>query len=206
MSDAQVAEVVAKAKKAEPVQTEVTMQDGRKVIFVGKRKMLKEATHDANHAGVRFDFVNGESRTVKLAPGDALFHKFAAHGIAQKIGDETAGEESVDDMVLAVDSILGRLGQGEWGAERKAGDGFSGASTVVRAIMEATGKDQTFVKAFLERKLESGKESGLTRQKLYASFRAPGTKTAPIIEKLEREKLAGKPAIDANAELDAMLS
>ena len=197
-----------KPKKPTTEVTQVKMTDGRVVAFAGKRRMVKDYSVDADSGIVSatFDFVNGETRSLMIEPGDSLYPKFVGHGILQKVGDETAGDESVDDMVVHVDAIMQRLGQGEWGAERAAGDGFAGASLVIRAIMEAAGKDQAFVKAFIEKKLEADKAAGgsLTRQKLYASFRAPGTKTAPIIERLEKEKKVAAPAVDADAELEAM--
>jgi hypothetical protein len=64
-----------------------------------------------------------------------------------------------------------------------------------------TGKDIAWVKDFLEKKLTAGKEAGLTRQKLYAAFRAPNTKTAPVIARLEAEKAQKDSGIDADAAL-----
>lgn len=213
MTETATTEATPKAKKAPAEVTKVTMEDSRIVDFVGKRKMLKDATAGEDFAQVVFDFVNGSTRTAKVALGDKLLFRLAAHGLAQKVGDETAGEDSVDDMVVGVDAMLERLSKGEWGAERKAGDGFSGASVVIKAIMEATrgspkypeGMTLTQVKEFLEGKLAASKAAGdeppLTRQKLYQSFRKPGSKTAAIIERLEKEKASGETAIDADAAL-----
>jgi hypothetical protein len=195
-----------KTTKVPTPSVKVTMSDGREVEFVGKRRMLKDYTVTPDGVDARFDFVNGETRKIHVGPGDALLMQFAGHGLLQKVGDEAAGADSIEDVVMAIDKVLERLSKGEWGTTRAPGDSFSGAGIVVRAIMEATGKPIDFVKAFLEKKLEAGKESGLTRQKLYASFKAPGTRTAPIIERLEKEKLAGKAAVDADAELDAMVN
>ena len=204
---AAVAAVVAeapKSAKAVPEVTSVLMKDGRTVAFVGKRKMIKDYSHSTTSATLTFDFINGESRKVHIGQGDPLLYQYVAHGATQKIGDETAGETDVEDMLTAVDSMLARLAGGVWGKERSSGDGFSGAGVVVRAIMETSGKDQAFVKAFLDKKLEAGKATGLTRQALYAAFRAPGTKTAPIIERMEKEKATKAPAMDANAALAEM--
>jgi hypothetical protein len=202
----QTAAADTKPKKAPVEVTTVKMADGREVGFAGKRKMLKTPIDGADGAvGVRFDFLNGETRTVMIAPSDKLFGKFAQHGLSQKVGDETAGDEKVEDCVLHVDAIVERLGKGDWGVERTgAGDGFSGASVVIKAIMEATGKDINFVKAHLETKLAAGKEAGLTRQKLYAAFRAPNTRTAAIIARLEAEKASKESAIDGEAALAEM--
>ncbi len=205
MTEATTAEAPAtKQVKEKTPSVSVMMTDGRTVEFVGKRKMLKSAEANGTTATLQIDFLNGETRKVSIDATDALFTKFAAHGLSQKVGDEAAGEETVDDMVVSIDAILARLASGEWGTERKAGDGFSGASVVIKAIMEATGKDLAFVKEFLEKKLAAGKEAGLTRQKLYASFKVPGTKTAPIIERLEREKLTKDVAINADDALAEM--
>lgn len=205
----------AKTAKPKPEVVKVTMTDGRVVEFVGKRLLDKNYTTEGDSVTATFDFRNGETRKVKVDLGDPILFKFAGHGIVQKIGDETAGVKNedgspdVDSMVVAVDSIISRLAgtgsvEDRWYAERAAGDGFSGASVVIKAIMEASGKDVAFVKGFLDKKLAAGKESGLTRQKLYASFRAPGTKTAPIIERLEKEKKAPAPAVNADDALAEM--
>lgn len=201
MSETQTPDNAAKEKKAPPVVTTVKMEDGREVNFVGKRRMLKSSEVGDGGVTTRFDFVNGATRTISVDISDPLALKLLAHGIEQKVGDETAGVTEVDDMVLNVENIMGRLAKGEWGVERKASDGFAGASIVVRAIMEATGKSVIEVKEFLERKLEAGKEAGLTRQKLYEAFRNPKTKTAPIIARLEAEKAAKASGVDGDAAL-----
>lgn len=185
-------QVKAEAKPKTEV-TQVKMSDGRTIGFAGKRKLIKDVLDD----GVRFDFRNGETRTFKI-PEDLML-RLAIHGAAQKIGDETAGEEDVDDMVVAVDAMIERLGKGEWGATRAAGDGFSGASVVIRAICEATGKNVDAVKAFLQGKLDAAKAAGqsLTRQALYASFRQSST-VGPIIERLEKDKAKKSASVNAD--------
>ena len=178
----------------------VKMQDGRTVGFAGKRKMMKEVLidHHKNEVSVRFDFRNGETRTFAIPNKLAL--DFCGHGASQKIGDETAGEEDVDDMVIAVDTIIERLEKGEWSAERAVGDGFSGASVVVKAIAEVSGKSAADVKAFLQKKLDDATAKGqkLSRADLYASFRNPTTKTGAIIERLEREKKSKASVVNAD--------
>ena len=198
----QTAGADTKPKKAPVEVTTVKMSDGREVGFAGKRKMLKNPVEgEGGQVGVRFDFLNGETRTVMISPSDKLFGRFAQHGLSQKIGDETAGDDKVEDCVLHVDAIIERLGKDEWGVERSgAGDGFSGASVVIRAIMEATGKDLAFVKDYLEKKLAA--DPDLTRRALYDSFRVASTKTGQIIKRLEEAKLAKTAKVDADAELE----
>lgn len=216
------------SEAAEVVKTKaevlaVTMSDGRVVNFVGKRKVNKETLIDeskieldeaagilqiqAGAVSVRMDFRNGETRTLPLGLG--LFAKFAGHGGEQKYGDELASTAdkplSEEDMVLAIDDLHSVLSAGKWGRGRaEGGGGVSGAGVVVRAIMEASGKSMQEVKDFLQKKLESNKE--LTRQALYAAFRAEGTPTAPIIERMEKDKAKKAPAIDAAGALGELAS
>jgi hypothetical protein len=165
----------------------VKLTDGRTVDFPGTRKMQKETfLTDDGKVIARFDFVNGETRSIKLR--DDMILKFAGHGALQKIGDSGAGEKEVDDMVEAIDSTIQQLNNGEWNVKREAG-GFSGTSIVVRAVAEVTGKDLATVKAGIEKKLEALKAAGkeTTRQALYASFRQ-NPKIAAVVQRLESEK------------------
>lgn len=201
MSETQ-ATTEAKAPKKETVYTKVKMTDGREVDFAGTRQTDKTIlTDDAGKAyGVRFDFVNGETRTLLFSElGETIAAYGLGHGIAQKAGDEYSGVKEIDDIVLAVDEIFTRLRNGEWGSAKGAGDSTAGASIVIKAIAEATGKDIAFVKTFLQGKLDKAKAAGekLSRQELYNSFRNPATKTGAIIKRLEEEKLAKSTKVNA---------
>ena len=124
-------------KKETAVET-VTLSDGRIVEFTGKRKLLKESSENADgKVQVRLDFRNGETRLFTLP--DNLLAKFAAHGAEQKLGDEIAGLNDVEDCVLAVDELIDRLYNGEWSVKREA-NGMAGTSVLVRALVEHTGK------------------------------------------------------------------
>lgn len=200
-------------KKAKAEVTMVKLTDGREVGFAGKRKMVKETILDegkilvdgdtitlqAGAVTVRLDFRNGETRSFAIPL--SLIPRSAGHGGEQKLGDETAGEDKVEDMVLAVDDLIERLSKGEWNVPSEGG--FGGASIVIKAIMEASGKDLATVKAFLQGKLDAAKNAGqkLTRQELYASFRNPNSKTGQIIERLEREERSKASKVDADAAL-----
>jgi hypothetical protein len=208
--------VTAEKAKSKTEYTTVTMTDGREVSFAGKRKVNKETLVDESliliegdvmqiQAGalkIRMDFRNGETRTMPLPL--ALMAKFAGHGAEQKFGDELATTAdkplTEDDMILAIDDLNAQVQAGRWGAGRATGGGgVSGASVVVQAIMEAAGKDQATVKAFLQKKLDA--DTGLTRRALYDSFRVAGTKTGVIIKRLEEAKLAKTARVDADAAL-----
>ena len=193
MSETETSQAEAKTAKKETVYEAVKMEDGSTVEFAGTRQVSKTILEDATGVatGVRFDFRNGATRTLSLAElSPALLAQCAAHGVSQKAGDEYSGVKEIDDIVLAVDEIFARLRSGEWGVARGAGDSTAGASVVIKAIMEATGKDQTTVKGFLQGKLDTAKARGekLSRAELYASFRNPTTKTGAIIARLEADK------------------
>lgn len=204
------------ATESKTEYTEITMTDGRKVSFAGKRKVLKEtvldeskitiegsvAQFEAGAIAIRMDFRSGETRLLPLPL--SLLGRFAGHGAEQKFGDELATSAdkplSEDDMVLAIDDLNSLIQSGKWGAGRAAsGGGVSGASIVVMAICEATGKDLATVKAYLQKKLDG--DAALTRRALYDSFRVAGTKTGVIIKRMEDAKLAKVAKVDADAEL-----
>lgn len=158
----------------------------RTVDFAGKRKLLKESFVDeAGNVSVVLDFRNGESRTFTIAP--AMLAKFAAHGAEQKLGDEIAGLDDVEDCVLAVDELIDRLNAGEWGVKRE-GNGLAGTSVLARALMELKGVDMPTVKAFLKDKTQAQKTALRGNAQL-----------KPIIEKIEAEKAAKGPKVDTEA-------
>lgn len=209
-------EVKVPAKKTTEY-LEVAMTDGRKVSFAGKRKVVKETVLDeskivvegdvmqvqAGAISIRMDFRNGETRLMPLPL--SLLARFAGHGAEQKYGDELATTAdkplTEEDMVLAIDDLNAQIQVGKWGAGRASsgGGGVSGASIVVQAICQATGKDLATVKAYLQKKLDA--DEGLTRRALYDSFRVAGTKTGIIIKALEEAKLAKTAKVDADEAL-----
>jgi hypothetical protein len=85
----------------------VKMTDGREVEFVGKRKLLKETIIDGSRRQRPPGLPQRQTRTFVIP--DTLLLKSAGHGMEQKLGDETAGEEDVEDMVASVDDLIGRL-------------------------------------------------------------------------------------------------
>ncbi len=200
--------------------TEVAMSDGRTVGFAGKRKVVKDTIIDESKitvdgstlmiaegaVAVRMDFRNGETRTMPIPL--SLLAKFAGHGGEQKFGDELATTAdkplSEEDMVVAIDDLYAVISGGNWGRGRasEGGGGVSGASIVLQAICEATGKDLATVKAYIQKKLDGDKD--LTRRALYDSFRVATTKTGQIIKRLEEAKLAKTAKVDADAELEGI--
>ncbi|UOF77862.1 hypothetical protein [Bacteriophage sp.] len=160
----------------QPTQVEtVTMKDGRIVEFAGKRRMLKESKLNADGSvAVQLDFRNGETRLFTIPP--AMLNKFAAHGAEQKLGDETAGLEDTDDMVLAIDELIDRLYAGEWSV-RKEGNGLAGTSVLARALVEVYNKTMDEIRAYLKGKTHAEK------------LAIRGTaKIKPVVERIEAEK------------------
>lgn len=197
-----MSEAETKAAKSKAEVENVLMSDGRTVGFAGKRKLDKTVIVEGDGVKVRFDFRNGETRTVDAAELDGAVQLQAmGHGLSQKIGDECAGEEDPEDMVLAVDGMIERLKKGDWRVAREAGDSTAGGSIVVKALAEVTGKTVQQIKDFLQSKLDADKAAGgkLTRQALYASFRVPGNPVAAVIDRMEAEKRAkSSGAVSAN--------
>lgn len=168
----------------------VKMDDGREVEFVGKRKMLKESLIPGEDGyngdpAVRLDFRNGAS-VLFLIP-EELLTKFATHGAEQKLGDETAGEEDVDDMQLAVEGLIERLEKGEWSAKRE-GSGMSGVSVLVKALMQL----------YPEKGIEYLKEKVKGYKPVERTALENSPKIKPIIEKLRSEKLAKAAAVNTD--------
>jgi hypothetical protein len=202
MSDAiqQMAEqATAPASKRERTVTPVEMSDGRTVEFVGKRKLNKDfsISEDGFDLTVTLDFISGDTRKFEISANSPMFARLAAHGALQKLGDEVAGLEDPEDQVIAIEELIERLNKGEWGAERKRGEGnpTAGLSVLAKALVQTSGKSPEAVREFLKSKTNA--------QKL-AMRDNPMIK--PIIAELEAKKKQ-KPkgdAIDSGALLDEL--
>ena len=163
----------------------VEMSDGRKVEFVGKRKMLKNTFIEKDQVTIRIDFRNGETRSWGIP--EALILQCAGHGAEQKLGDEVAGETDVDDMTIAIDELIDRLNKLEWSVRREGG-GFTGTSILMKALMEVSGKAAEAVKEFLKGKSQAEKMA-LRQSKTLK----------PVVERMEGEKVSKAAHIDAEA-------
>lgn len=180
-----------KTAKSKAEAETVNMKDGRLVDFAGKRRMIKESfVGDDGTISVRLDFRNGQTRTMVLQ--EALMKKYAAHGAEQKLGDETAGVDDVEDMILAIDDLIERLDKGEW-TSRAEGSGIAGTSILLRALVEFTGKPIETIKAYL--KTKSQKEKVALRN---------NKDVKPIIDRLEAEKASKGAQVDTGALLSEL--
>lgn len=215
-----MAEATEGKSKAKAEITNVRMSDGREVGFAGKRKVVKETLIDEKRVvvdgdtitlqdgavSVRMNFRNGQFRTYPLKLD--LIPKYAGHGGEQKFGDELASPAdkplNEDDMILAVDALNQQVNvEGDWRAVSEGGGGFAGASVVVMALVEVSGKTLDQVKAFLQKKLDDAKAKGekLSRKELYDSFRNPNSKVGAVVKRMEEERLAKTAKVDADSAL-----
>lgn len=176
----------AAPKRAETQYVTKVMDDGRTVDFAGKRKMLKEGViNEDGSLAVRLDFVNGETRIVKL--NEALLEKFAIHGAEQKLGDEIAGLDDVEDCVMAIDELMDRLDRSEWTVKREV-NGLAGSSVLAKALVEKSGKPIAAIKEFLKTKTQAEKVALRNNPAI-----------APIIARLEAEKVKKPSTIDTDS-------
>lgn len=170
-------------------KTPITMTDGRIVEFGKKQRLHKNAEIGEDSITVRLDFRNGETRSFTVP--DSLLAQFAAHGAVQKLGDAIAGEKDDDDAVLAVEELISRLEKGEWTATRAAGSN-TGASILLKALVEATGKEVAVLKEWL---------GGKSQAEKLALRRSAQLK--PIIDRLEAEKAKNsKSSVDTDSLLE----
>lgn len=176
-------------KSATPVNT-VRMTDGRVVDFPGKRRLQKSWTVVDGKVNVLLDFVNGETRTFIIR--DDMLNEFAGHGAEQKLGDEMAGIDDLDDAILAVDNLIENLNKGEW---KQKGDasGMAGTSILLKAMVEYTGKTIDLVKEFLKDKTPAEK-AALKTSKIPNKA---GLTIKQIADRLEEEKVAKGSKTDA---------
>lgn len=225
-----MSEAQTPAKKKPTVYVKVAMTDGREVEFPESQSVKREVLFDENEVvvGCRFDFRNGETRTVLLSEVEPIVAYAAAHGLIQKIGDEWAGAKDaagnpagIDDIVLIADEIIARLRGGDWATERKGGESLAGASVVIRALVaiskesdpNGVGKTPAEVKAFLDKKLAALKadaeavgQKAPSRAALYQSYRKPGTRVAAKIAEIEAANAAKNAVVDADEEVARLMA
>lgn len=194
MNDTVADTAVAKpAKTLAAPPTVVTMDDGRLVEFSGKTKLKRTTTiAEDGTITIGLDFVNGEFRQFVLPP--SLLNRFAAHGASQKIGDEIAGLDDVDDAILAIDTLTDRLSAGEWTMKREAGQSTAGTSVLAKALIEHSKKTVEQVRSFLASKNMAEKAALRNNPAL-----------VPIIARLEANKKKKVSKVDTNALLEELV-
>jgi len=123
---------------------------------------------------VTVTFANGKDLAIDTATLSPEIQRMAmTHGIKQKLVDagaiarntETGASASIDDKYAAVHEVYERLTSpnGTWNKQR--GDGGESKSTggkgnlLVRALMQMTGKDKTYIEDFLSAKSKKERDS-----------------------------------------------
>jgi len=186
IGQAAVSATLAKTKRE---VIKVQMQDGREVEFGLKQKLDKTVIRNdaGTPTGLRFDYSNGQTRTFALAQFADVSIVLQAHGLSQKLGDEGAGTDSVDDMVYDIDTLADRLAKGVWSEKREGG--VAGVSILATALVEATGQTLEQIRAFLT-ELKNTEKDALKQE--------PRIKS--IIDRLQAEKVK-KSTVDLSAVL-----
>ena len=142
-----------------------TMPEG--VLFVGSDKST---------------FVADFTRYPDSIKGFMVFH-----GTKQKVGDEYADLDSVEDCMEAAREMDDRLAEGKWYADKQS---FKGVSIVMRAIMKVYGIDEDAARAFLKPLTPAEKMALKTSAELKDAVaaieaeRGKGVDTSAILKKL----------------------
>jgi len=156
----------------------ITLKDTRVVKFGKGEKIRKEIlwTPEGIPHAIRFDGRNGETLTVPVVAFPAAVQQQAtAHGFSQKIGDEYADMDAVDDCWETLLEIVQRLIGGAWKGDRA---GFAGISILLKACMKAfPEKTEADVRGILK---------GLKPEEKTALKNSE--KVKPFVEEIERER------------------
>lgn len=109
------------------------------------------------------------------------------HGTRQKIGDEYADLDTVEDCMEAAREMDDRLAEGKWYADKQS---FKGVSIVMKALIKAYGISEDEARAFLK-PLTPAEKSALKTSPELRKFveeieaeRGKGVDTAAILKKL----------------------
>lgn len=128
-------------------QDTVTLPDGSTVKFSARDKVKKMSySLDDGTIMIRFVFRNGTVKESEFLPTNPILVRAAQHGLDQKIGDEFAKLDDVEDCIVAFEEMCERLQAGEWVAERES-NGLSGVSLLAAALIRVTGKPRDEVLA-----------------------------------------------------------
>ncbi len=185
---------VAKPAKSAPELRTVTMDDGRVVEFTMKAKLKKSVEFDGpSGVQVRLDWANGETRLFALP--EMLLPQFAGHGALQKLGDEIAGVDAIEDCVTVVDELIERLNKGDWTIVREGGaGGAKGSSILFKALVEFFAGAKTPAEVMTSLAAKTQKEKMALRA---------NPKIKVIVDRLEAERDARLAKKDPTAVIDS---
>ena len=168
----------------------ITMADGLSVTFPA-RQATRRSFHidDSGNAILRVDFRSGRVEVLTLTSDHPLHTPLAALGALSRVTQAMAGLDD-DDALAACKATLGAIAEGKMPGESDPTTSYRGAGIVLRALAEVKGITVEQARELVETTLAKAEADGrkLTRQGLYAAFRTPGSKTAPVIVRLEAER------------------
>jgi len=193
MSEEQAEVATATPAKTTRPKFPVQMTDGRTVEFAEGAKAQKETILDENGlaSAVRFDFSNGDTRTIVLNDlPSSILAQAVAHGISQKLGDSYASKKvSPDDAVQAIDKIVEALKNGDWSIRSsEVGESMAGIGVLTAACSKV-----------YQISIDRAKEvlKGLTAKEK-ASLRVDPAVSAAI-QAIEAERLAKSGGVDVDS-------
>lgn len=137
-------------------------------------------------SGVEFSFSNGSVLTALLASfSQEIVARLACHGLAQKIGDASAGIKDLDKVVEVSSEVAQRLEKGEWGTTREAGSGAARTSQLSEALLLAMPEQTPESVAELLGSMDAAQKTALRKHPAVAPFIAQ-IKIAEEQKRLER--------------------
>lgn len=181
----------------ETVIRQITMVDGSVRGFPEKRKVLKEVTAVMGDDGkpiVKATLAWDNGQFTYFTMPETLVLEFLKHGVAQKLGDASAGIELTDDAQLATEQLVDGLYEGRW--SQRSDGGMAGASLLARALIEISNGSLTpeQVRKFLSERTKA-EQSALSRS----------AKVAPVYTRLQQERAAKKVSKGTALDGDALL-
>jgi len=103
--------------------------------------MAKKLTKEVTDTGVSITFANDEVLSLNFDQlSDEIKLKLMAHGASQKLGDASAGTETVEEAIAETRKVLERLLAGDWKSVREGGAGPK-IGLLVEALARLTQRD-----------------------------------------------------------------
>lgn len=103
--------------------------------------MAKKLTKDVTETGVTITFANNEVLTLNFADlSEDIKFRLMGHGASQKLGDASAGTETVEEAIAETRKVLERLLSGDWKSIREGSAGPK-IGLLVEALARLTQRD-----------------------------------------------------------------
>lgn len=141
--------------------------------------MAKKLTKEVTETGVRITFANDATLELNFSDlSEEMKFRLMGHGASQKLGDASAGTETVDEAIAETKKVLERLLAGDWKSVRESGAGPK-IGLLVEALARVTKKDPVECRDVVEQLDDDAKK------KLRAH---PAVKAAMADIRAERER------------------